>query len=154
MSDKLKTLANALHAAGHARFSDASYDAKRNAQCNLQGRTHYVDDATLRYFHSRITSSGNHYHGLIFGLIESVARDPDNKSRGFRYVLFDVFGTVIDRPGMHELVSSSDVARKRMYAALDALDVLAHYREALHSRIRMLDRETDALTTMLQGLGS
>jgi hypothetical protein len=148
------SLADALHAAGHSRYSDRSYDPKQNAQRNLEGRTHYVDTDTLRYFHSRIVASSDHDHGLIFSIIESVARDPDNRSRGFRYVLFDVFGTVIDRPGKDELVSSSDVARKRMYAALNALDVAAHYRDALHSRVKMLDRETDALTTMLQGLRS
>ena len=149
-NSKLKTLRNSLRTAGHRCFSDISYNTKKNAQRNLDGLTHYCDDSTMAYFHSRITYSGDHHHGLIFAIVESVALDPDNTKRGFRFVLFDVFGTVISRAGLDECVSSGANAKKRMYAALNALDVAAHYSQELRERAARLTREAGELVAMAQ----
>jgi len=40
-------------------FTRESGDPKTNAQRNLMGRTHYVDDATLRFHASRVTNNRN-----------------------------------------------------------------------------------------------
>ena len=142
IDDKQKALADALHAAGHSRFCDKSYSScTRDAQLNLEGRSHYCDESTLRYFHSRIVYAGDHFHGLIYALVESVALDSDNTRRGYRPVLFDVFGTVISRVTLENAYKTPDAARKAMYAALDALDVLGHYREAIASQRARLKRE-------------
>lgn len=99
-------------------YSNAKYDA----QLNLEGRTHYVDDNTLRFHHARILETRVHDNGLLFSLIESCALDPHNKNRGFRYVIFDLFGNVVARPDLESTFKTSLQARKAMHAVLNTLD--------------------------------
>lgn len=75
---------------------------KVNAQANLCGRTHYVDDATLHWHKSRIISARVIDRGLLFAIVTSDALDMNNTKRGFRYVVFDVFGNVLSRPKLEE----------------------------------------------------
>lgn len=97
-------------------YRDESQDPKHNAQRNLSGRTHYVDDDTLRYHHSRILSARVIANGLYFGIVESVALDMHNTSRGYRHVIFNLFGNVVgERPSLDECVKTS----KSAYKALD-----------------------------------
>lgn len=63
----------------------SSMSAKANAQLNLSGRTHYVDEGTLRHFASRINSSRETDFGLVFALVESVSGDYQHSTRGFRH---------------------------------------------------------------------
>lgn len=107
-------------------FKEESSHAKWNAQRNLQGRTHYVDDDTLRWHKSRILHTRITDDGLIFALIESCAADMDNTKRGFRYVLFDVFGNVVrTRAKLDDLWSSSAKAMKEMWKELNTIDAKA-----------------------------
>lgn len=104
--------------------NESSYP-KNNAQRNLAGRTHYVDDDTLRGFYSRIISARHTDGGLLFAIVTSDAKDFENKSRGFRYVIFDLFGTVIERnPSSvdREYFRTSEKAEKAMWAALNAMN--------------------------------
>ena len=39
------------------KYSEESYNPKRNAQANLAGRSHFVDDDTLRFFAGRVLSA-------------------------------------------------------------------------------------------------
>lgn len=117
-----------------------SSDAKRNAQRNLSGRTHYVDDDTLRFHKSRIISTHITDNGLLFSLVEPVAMDIRNTQRGFRYVIFDVFGKVVSRVDIEHCWKSSKAARKAMWAELDSMDAKAvtlaaiDRQEAAHAR--------------------
>lgn len=120
-------------------------DPKRNAQDNLIGRSHYVDDNTLRFHGSRILSAGVAAEGLLFWLIESVALDPDGRKRGFRFVIFDVFGSVIERANLDESFKSKDAARKAMERALSALNPKALTLAALAREQANSVREFDAL---------
>jgi hypothetical protein len=107
---------------------------KINAQRNLQGRTHYVDDDTLRGFHSRVISARHTDGGLLFAIVTSDAKDYQNKSRGFRYVIFDLFGTVVERnPSSvdREYFRTSAKAEEAMWAALNSLDVVKLTCEAI-----------------------
>ena len=103
-------------------YTTESSHAKWNAQRNLQGRTHYVDDETLRWHKSRILSTYITDSGLLFALIESCAADSNNHKRGFRHVIFDLFGNVVERPTLHDLFSSSKAAHKAMWEKLNSLD--------------------------------
>jgi hypothetical protein len=76
-------------------YQNKSDYPKANAQRNLCGRTHYVDDDTLRGFYSRIISARETDGGLLFAIVTSDAKDYQNKPRGFRYVIFDVFDSGI-----------------------------------------------------------
>jgi hypothetical protein len=143
------------HAVNESRFENYGYDAKACAQRNLSGRTHYVDDNTLRFFHSRINSARPEMSGLVLVLIESVAADFRNRSRGFRFVVFDLFGSVInDRAGHDSLLRTSEQARKAASAWLRGFDVLAHYRDAMTERAGRLARDAAALTACASDLST
>ena len=116
-------------------YTNKSSDPKHNAQLNLAGRTHYVDDDTLRYFHARVLSSRVVDGGLLFAIVESASGDANHTTRIFRYVIFDVFGTVVERPDMESSWKSSAPAEKAMWRALDTIDAIAHTRAAIeHAR--------------------
>lgn len=142
----MKTLADSLRSLGHSIFSDKSYSSPvRNAQLNLEGKTHYCDENTMRYFHSRVLSSNDHEHGLIFSIIESVSLDHEHTRRGFRYVAFDVFGTIVSRVDLEHCVSSKDAARKAFYTWLNAFDTLAHYRATLRAMATRMESDAKAM---------
>lgn len=107
------------------------YNAKYDAQLNLEGRTHYVSDETLRYHYSRIQSTYVTDNGLLFALIESTALDHQNRTRGFRYVIFNVFGHVISRVKLEDCFKTSDKARAAMWDALNAINAKKVTREGI-----------------------
>ena len=126
-------------------YRDRYSDPKANAQDNLGGRTHYVDDDTLRFFHARILGSEVFADGLLFGLIESYAADMRNTGRRFRGVLFDVFGETVYRPAMEDGFATSRQARKALLAAVAAFDAKAHTLAATEEHRARYGRECDEL---------
>lgn len=106
----------------HSLFTDKHYDAKYNAQNNLEGLTHYVDDATLRYHKARVLNTFITDGGLLLCLIESVAIDPYNNKRGFRYAIFDIFGTNISRLSLEDCVATKKRAEADMWEAVNKLN--------------------------------
>ena len=133
-------------------YQDHSGYAKINAQRNLQGRTHYVDDDTLRCFRSRIDYAGHHAGGLLFAIVTRDSLDHEHKTRGSRYVIFDLFGTVIERTKMEEAFRTNAQARKAMYAALDKLDTEAITREGIEQANRHHAREMEQIQADLARL--
>ena len=134
--------------------SESSYP-KNNAQRNLAGRTHYVDDDTLRSFYSRIISARHTDGGLLFAIVTSDAKDFENKSRGFRYVIFDLFGTVIERnPSSvdREYFRTSEKAEKAMWAALNAMDAADITRKGIANAERQHTSEMERCRTNLAKL--
>lgn len=136
--------ATVLRTAGYDLFGDKSGDTKWNAQRNLEGRTHYVEDSTLRYFHSRIVSAKAVAGGALFYIIESSAMNAENTKRGFRFVLFDLEGCVIERPELEACFRTSEQARKALWAFLDGFDVAAHYHKVLKARAESLRKQAAA----------
>ena len=134
------------HAIGCRPFDRHGYDAKYSAQRNLDGKTHYADDDTLKFFHARINSCRTECNGLVLILIESAAKDMNNSARGHRFVAFDLFGTVLnDRDHVDAMHSKSDGARVAMRNWLDSFDVLAHYKAAMTERAARAKRAADDL---------
>ena len=130
-------------AIGKSLFECHGYDAKYNAQRNLEGRTHYVDDDSLKFFHARINSCRTACGGLILIITESTAKCPNNRSRGHRFVAFDLFGNVInDRDHCDSMRSKSDAAYKDSLEWLESFDVLAHYKTTMAERAEWLRRES------------
>lgn len=126
-------------------YRDRYNDPKCNAQDNLGSRTHYVDDATLRFFHARILTAEVFADGLLFGLVESYAADMHNTRRGFRGVLFDVFGETVYRPDMEDGFRNARQARKALLAAVSAFDAKAHTLAATEAHRARYGRECDEL---------
>lgn len=118
-------------------YQNQSGIARYNAQKNLMGRTHYVDPDTLQFHKSRIISARAIYSGMMFAIVESVALDFDNRTRGYRYVIFDLFGHVVDgtRLELADSFKSSTAATTAMWAAVNKLDARAITEAAM-------DRET------------
>lgn len=103
-------------------YRNQSSNPKTNAQLNLMGRTHYVDDATLKWHKSRVLSSRAVDDGLLFAIITSDALDMNNTRRGYRYVIFDVFGNTVARPDLEHAFRTAQQAGKAMWAALEQID--------------------------------
>ncbi len=106
-------------------YTDKSSDPKWNAQRNLEGRTHYVDDGTLRFHKARILAARPICNGLLFMLIESVAMDPDNRKRGFRGVAFDLYGNTVTRSDLEDCASTRVKAEKEFWREVEKIDAKA-----------------------------
>ena len=132
------------NAANVELFGDKSNDPKRNAQQNLTGRTHYADDHTLRFFGSRIVSAYPIDDGLFFKIVESVTTDHNKSRRGFRVVIFDLFGCAVYRPSFEECTSTSAAAEKYYSKHYDT-DTWKHYRAELKTRAARLAAQAAAM---------
>ena len=132
------------NAANVELFEDKSNDPKRNAQQNLNGRTHYVDDDTMRFFGSRIVSAYPTDDGLFFKIVESVATEYDKSRRGFRVVIFDLFGCAVFRPSFDECTSTSAAAEKYYLKHYDT-DTWKHYQAELKTRAARLAAQAAAM---------
>lgn len=139
------TLRDTLKAAGLDLFVDRRSHAKDRAQDCLAGRTHYADPDTLRHFKSRILSAQTTSSDTLFYVIESASLDPGHMARGFRGVVFDIFGTAVYRPALEECSKTADGARKAMWAWLNTFSESAHYAECLARRAALAEREALAL---------
>jgi len=139
-----KPLSRILREATNQRlFERVGYDAKACAQRNLEGRTHYADDATLKFFHARILRCGPAHDGAVLGMVESVAADMNNTRRIFRFTVFDVFGTELT--GRDVDYPNGDKAGQALADWLAAFDPRAHYRAALTERATRLRREAEQM---------
>lgn len=128
-------------------FTCQSSDAKYNAQRNLSGITHYVDDDTLRFHKSRLQCASTLANGLLFYICTSDALDMHNTKRGFRYVVFDLFGTTVSRPGLEDARATRPAAR-REFENLE-FDVAAHYASAMAHNVERMRGDLAELETAL-----
>jgi len=133
-----------ITAANVAPFTNKSSNAKRNAQENLDGRTHYAEDESLKFFHARIVSAAADQNGLFFKMVESVAIDYDNTRRGFRVVVFDLFGYVVHRPSFDECTSTQAAAVK-LWMKAEKIDPATYYRADLKHRANRLTNQAEAM---------
>lgn len=133
-------------------FRNESSDPKSNAQRNLTGLTHYVDDDTLRYHKSRVISSRCTSQGLLFAVVTSDSLDPNNTRRGFRYAIFDIFGHVLERPTLEQAFRTSAQAAKAMYAAIDGMDPKALTAAAIEREQRNFAAEIETLQASIAKL--
>lgn len=144
---QISALAEAVKATGARLFTQQSSDPKHNAQRALSGITHYADDDTLKWHKARILSTAILAEGLLFRIAESCALDMNNTKRGTRCVVFDVFGTAVYRPDLENTFKTSDKART--VAAETEIDLVAHYREAIKSRLHWLTQDAAKMETAL-----
>ena len=137
-------IASIIQQSGIARLYDSkSYNAKSNAQQNLNGRTHWASDENLRFFGCRISSAHETESGLLFYVIESSFLDFHNTKRGFRYAIFDLFGECVARLDVDSAFSTSAQAKKAMYQKLDSFNTVEHYKQALERIVKRADREAE-----------
>jgi len=132
-------LQSALSAAGIRKFETRSCYPENDAPQNLQGRTHYADPETLRYFKARILDARKAADGLLYWIVESVQSRPDNGGATRRAVVFDVFGTVInDRADATggKWYKTTDKAQNAARAFVESFDAVTHTADTLKARAR------------------
>ena len=145
--EQIKSIIAALATLHVMPFGVKSSDPKYNAQRNLSGKTHYVDDDTLRFHHSRISSSRDINGGLLFRVTGSDSMDMNNTKRGFRTAVFDVFGTCVSRPGLENCAKSANKALDASNAL--GIDLVAHYRKAIAEQLEHAKRHVSELESAL-----
>ena len=128
-SEQIEAIKNAIALIGIKPFRSYYGDAKENAQQNLDGRTHYYDDDTLRAFNGRVLKSWHEADGLLFCALCSDSGDFRNTFRVCRVVVHDVFGEVVSRPGVMGAQRTGHAARKAFEAF--EFDIVAYYVDAL-----------------------
>lgn len=124
-------------------------NAKRNAQQNLSGLSHYADDATLRFHHARILECHAISDGAFLKVIESVALDPDNTARGFRVVLFDVFGDAVYRPKLEQTCSTKHGAITAYLSWRIEFDDAQYYLDTLTKRLDTQQKKLEVMSDAL-----
>ncbi len=124
-------------------FENKCSHALTNAQQNLMGRTHYVDPDTLRWHKSRVLSSGMTDHGLLFWIVSSDALDMNNTKRGYRFVVFDVFGKVLSRVSLEDSWKRREPCDKAKWAFLNSFDAVTHTRKAIEEQRKYQAEELD-----------
>jgi len=151
----MKTLANILtHEALPKRFNrEYSDNPTISAQKNLEGRTHYVDPQTLKYHGSRILSALPVSDGAFFKIIETVSIDYQHTKRGYRAVLFDLFGTAIYHPKLEETHTNKEKADKAFYAWFNTFDEIGHYQYVIEYTIYQLNKKAQNFADILKELG-
>lgn len=128
----------ALRALGVYKFRCESCTDKYDAQRNLCGRTHYVDEDALKSFKARILHTwtpGAHSpeEYFLYALSESVASRPDHGGFNKRCTLFDVFGTVVHQT---DWFNKRDKAETAMYDFLNTFDMYGYYKSEIQNKIR------------------
>jgi hypothetical protein len=131
-------------------FRNESCYPKNEAQRNLSGITHYVDNDTLHFHHSRILSAHVAYDGLLFAIVESVSLDMHNTKRGYRPVVFDIFGTIIGRCDLEHTYRTSKQALKAMWDTVNAIEPKAHTLKAIDQYEQSCAREIADLRAKVQ----
>jgi hypothetical protein len=111
------------------RHHEPTYDAQRN----LDGRSHYVDDRTLGYFGSRILHAEHAARGTLFVLIESRGIESRAGRRRMRVVVFNIAGHVVAHASADTWYSTTRDARRAIPAVLESIDANAENARALDS---------------------
>ena len=134
------------------KFESHGYSPKGLAQKNLMGKTHYVDDSTLRYHHSRVLECYSAHESTVCTIIESCALDMNNTKRGFRFVAFDLGGEVLERVDLETTFKTKKQAQSAMWSWLDAFDASAHYKDKIQDMVRKDNNRIDVMQKTLATL--
>jgi hypothetical protein len=144
-------LAKKLVAANIELFEERSGFPLNQAQRNLEGRTHYVEDATLRAHVSKIHSVQVLDEGLILGLVESVQAGPaESDGRVFRPVFFDVFGTTLYRPSIDDSFNTLKQAQSEFWKQADQLDAVQATIEGMDRKRKDLEKALDDFDKLME----
>jgi hypothetical protein len=121
-------------------FKEQYMHPRGDAQVNLRGRSHYVDDETLRYFKARINYARPHCGGLLYAIVESFecfVTGEDHEVRRHRGVVFDITGSIVYHPTSDESFKTSKAAQVAMQAFIDSFDAIKQTRESLDWKLKM-----------------
>lgn len=132
-------------------FRERSGFPLSQAQRNLDTRTTYVEDSSLKVFDAKIHSCEVLDNGLILGIIESVKQGAD-AARVFRPVFFDVFGNVIARPDVDESFPNQKQAQGSFWAMANEIEAVEATLKGIREKQKYLQNEIDKLDDLLKEL--
>jgi hypothetical protein len=144
---KLENVIRAARNLNAFPFRVESCNPKYDAQGNLNDRTHYADDSTLKYFGARILRTGISEHSLVYWLVESVSSKPEEPHKNKRFVAFDIFGACLtDRDSWH---ATTDAAKRAGMKWLSDYDEVGETAKTCHSKAsRRIAASTEALSLL------
>lgn len=144
-------LARKLKQAGIELFQERSGFPLNQAQRNLDGRNHYVDESTLRSFVSKIHNVYVMEDGLILGMVESVQAGPNADSgRVYRPVFFDVFGGIIHRPSIEESAKTIKKAQAEFWQQAEEIDAVEATLDGLKAKQGQIEQELDGIKKLVR----
>lgn len=133
-------------------YQSKTHYPKENAQRNMAGRSHYVDDDTLRFFHSRVLETFVIDGGLAFAIIESYRPEWGSLARRRRGVAWDIFGNELYRPEMNAGFITTLSARNDLFKALDNLDIARITLSANDDQSQYATEDHSRVVSMVQEL--
>jgi len=104
----IDNIVSACSALGFYRFENKSSYHDDDAVRNLDGKTHYVDPDTMRFFKAK-TLFAQHLNNLFYIIEQSQASDFENSSRVRRVSVFNTFGECVEQS---EDFTSANYSRK------------------------------------------
>lgn len=119
------------------------------AQESLEGRTHYVEAGTLRYHKARILSALPVSNGAFYKIIESTALDYENTRRGYRAVVFDIYGSTIYCPDLDNCFKTKEKADKAFFKWFEDFNEKEHYRKVIQDKLKENQKQIDQLREIL-----
>lgn len=118
------------------------------------GRTHYYSASTLRFHGASVSKLRVIADGMALAAIERVSLDYGHSVKGYRTVIHDLAGTVInDRPDLERAHKTLRAAQREFEAQCEKYaDGAAILRNAIADETRNHEGALDALTTAAQML--
>lgn len=144
----MNNLSDIIRLAGLRPIEVGSYmqSATKRATAAMNGRTHYYDSDTLRYFHATVSHLAASDNGVCLIALERIAADSDNTRRGYRVTVHDLTGFCLDsapygvnRRSTDNLIYNKRTADREFHDVFSAVD--AHERDILAAAMRRLVRE-------------
>jgi hypothetical protein len=136
------TLLSVLKKQGVELFHQRSGLPLNQAQRNLEGRTEYVNDSSLKAFVATIHSVYVLNEGLVLGFVESVQKGPSKESgRVYRPVFFDIFGNIIYRTELEDSYETLSKAQVEFFNKAEDIDAVASTLEGIEKKYDVLEKQ-------------
>lgn len=149
----INDVAQAISKAGIELFKERTGLPLNQAQRNLSGRTHYVDDSTLKGFGAKVHSVSIMDEGLVLGMLESLQKGFNAADgRVWRPVFFDVFGNVIYRPDIEESFDNQKEAMAEFWKQSNEIDAVQATLDGAKAKQQAMQNELEKFTELVDSL--
>jgi hypothetical protein len=150
-----EALAERLKAVGVELFRERTGLPLNQAQRNLEEKTTYVDDKTMKKSSGQVHTVQVLEDGLVLGIVESVQKtsNPDD-GRVFRPVFFDVFGNTIYKPEIADSFATSKQANSAFWRQADEIDAIKATMEGIKTKQDQLEADLDKYEALSKELGN
>jgi len=143
----IDNIVSACSALGFYRFENKSSYHDDDAVRNLDGKTHYVDPDTMRFFNAK-TLRAKHLNSLFYIIEQSQASDCGNSSRVRRVSVFNIFGECVEQEGDFTSANYSKTAYKNLCAKYsDPRFAIRESKKALDAKRTTMRRNLKASAT-------